>query len=367
MSRVLVSGVDKRYGRDPVLTGVDLSVPDGSITAVLGPSGCGKTTLLRLVAGFIEADAGTVAIGDALVAGPGTHVPAQRRGVGYVAQEGALFPHLQVRDNVLFGVARKERTDRLLHEMLDLAELPHALAGAYPAELSGGQQQRVAIVRALAPGPGVVLLDEPFSGLDAALRASAGRGVLRLLRQAGATAILVTHDQDEALSLADQVAVMRDGRVAQAATPVQLYREPVDTGVAAFVGGANLLPGRAVVTGGGPSARHVDTALGVLPLAAGVPPGEVQVVVRPEQVRLGTTSDATAGSALPASVEDVIYYGHDATIWLRLDDDTTLVSRVVGDQVPRNGDRLLVQVAGQVRAFPAAAHGPTTVPAEHAR
>ena len=365
MSQVLIRGVDKRYGRQPVLTGIDLTVPHGSITAVLGASGCGKTTLLRLVAGFTEVDAGSIAIGDATVAAPDKHVPPQRRGVGYVAQEGALFPHLRVRDNVLFGLPRKQRTTALLQEMLDLAELPHSVADAYPDELSGGQQQRVAIVRALAPRPQVVLLDEPFSSLDAGLRASAGRGVLRLLRQAGATAILVTHDQDEALSLADQVAVMRDGKVAQVASPVEIYRSPVDTGVALFVGGANLLPGRAVAGEAGVvgAAHLVDTSLGVLPLAADVAAGDVQVVVRPEQLRLETVTDAGAADdprGRAASVDDVTYYGHDATVWLRLADGTGLVSRVVGDEVPPRGERVLVQVAGPVRAYPVTAPATAT-------
>ena len=369
MSQVQISGVDKRYGRQPVLTGIDLSVPHGSITAVLGASGCGKTTLLRLVAGFTEVDAGSISIGGTIVATPDKHVPPQRRGVGYVAQEGALFPHLRVRDNVLFGLPRKERTAELLHEMLDLAELPHSVADTYPDELSGGQQQRVAIVRALAPRPEVVLLDEPFSSLDAGLRASAGRGVLRLLRQAGATAILVTHDQDEALSLADQVAVMREGKVAQVASPVELYRSPVDTGVALFVGGANLVPGRAVggVAGqAGPlgAAQEVETSLGVLQLAADVAAGAVQVVVRPEQLRLETLTDAGADDprGRAATVDDVTYYGHDATVWLRLADGTGLVSRVVGDEVPPRGERVLVQVAGRVRAYPVTA---ATTPTGH--
>jgi iron(III) transport system ATP-binding protein len=365
MSHVQISGVDKRYGRRQVLSGIDLVVPHGGITAVLGASGCGKTTLLRLVAGFTEVDAGTIAIGGTTVAARGEHVPPQRRGVGYVAQEGALFPHLRVRDNVLFGVPRKQRDRRLLTEMLDLAELPHSVADAFPDELSGGQQQRVAIVRALAPAPEVVLLDEPFSSLDAGLRASAGRGVLRLLRQAGATAILVTHDQDEALSLADQVAVMRDGKVAQAASPVDLYRAPVDAGVALFVGGANLLPGRAVAAEGEAAARLVDTGLGVLPLAADVAPGEVQVVVRPEQVRLeviGAAGDANAAEVhgRAATVDDVTYYGHDATVWLRLADGTAFVSRVIGDEVLPRGERVLVQVAGSVRAYPVATAGDPT-------
>ncbi len=354
MSEVMVRDVRKSYGTEEILTGVDLSVPDGSITAVLGASGCGKTTLLRLIAGFITLDAGTIAIGGAPVAGKGTHVPPQRRGVGYVAQEGALFPHLSVKDNVLFGVPRGDRTTQYLRQMLDLAELPHTMADTYPAELSGGQQQRVAIVRALAPSPGVVLLDEPFSSLDAGLRASAGRGVVRLLRQVGATAVLVTHDQDEALSLSDQVAVMRDGHVAQASSPVDLYRAPVDTGVARFVGGANVLPGRAQPAVEQTTAELVDTSLGVLPLVVATEPGAVQVVVRPEQVRLerlGDVDPQDVPTGRAATVEDVTYYGHDATVWLRLTDGTSFVSRVVGQDVPVVGDRVLVHVAGSVRAY----------------
>jgi iron(III) transport system ATP-binding protein len=269
-----------------------------------------------------------------------------------------------VRDNVLFGLPRRERSTARLHEMLDLAELSHTMADAYPAELSGGQQQRVAIVRALAPQPEVVLLDEPFSSLDAGLRASAGRGVVRLLRQVGATAVLVTHDQDEALSLADQVAVMRDGRVAQASSPVDLYRAPVDTAVARFVGGANVMPGRAQPAAEDQVAELVDTGLGVLSLAVASPPGDVQVVVRPEQVRLEPLGDvdADSGEGMPtgraATVDDVTYYGHDATVWLRLADGTSLVSRVVGQDVPVVGDRVLVSVVGAVRAYPAGAGSP---------
>ena len=234
MSEVSVRAVTKSFGPTRVLEAVDLAVPDGGITAVLGASGCGKTTLLRLIAGFLRLDAGEISIGGRVVAGDGVMVAAQKRGVGYVAQEGALFPHLDVRGNVLFGVPRRERTEARLKEMLDLAELPARVATAYPSELSGGQQQRVAVARALAPRPGVVLLDEPFSSLDTALRESAGRAVVRVLRHAGATGLLVTHDQNEALSLADQVAVMRAGRVAQVSTPVDLYRAPQDVDVALF-------------------------------------------------------------------------------------------------------------------------------------
>ena len=204
--------------------------------AVLGPSGCGKTTLLRILAGFLAPDEGQVDFDATTVADRTSSVPAWERKVGYVPQEGALFPHLDVRANILFGLPRKERTDSRLAELLDLAELPHGIADSYPRELSGGQQQRVALARALAPRPRVVLLDEPFSSLDAALRISAGREVTRVLRHAKSTALLVTHDQGEALSLADRVAVMEAGRIKQVDRPTELYGAPVDVSVGSFVG-----------------------------------------------------------------------------------------------------------------------------------
>ena len=220
MTALTIRGLAKAFDATPVLTGVDLDVPAESLTAVLGPSGCGKTTLLRLVAGFLRPDAGTIAFGEEVVAGPGRFVTPQRRRVGYVPQEGALFPHLDVAGNIAFGLPGRARRSRdRLAELLDLVGLDARLAGQYPHELSGGQQQRVALARALAPRPSVVLLDEPFSSLDAGLRESTGRAVAEVLRSARATAVLVTHDQGEALSLADQVAVMRAGRFLQVASP----------------------------------------------------------------------------------------------------------------------------------------------------
>ncbi len=194
-------------------------------------------------------------------------------------QEGALFPHLDVAANVGFGLSRSDRRSDRVGEMLDLVELTRAHARRYPHELSGGQQQRVALARALAPKPSIVLLDEPFSSLDASLRASTGRAVVRALRAAETTAVLVTHDQDEALSLADQVAVMRVGRLVQAATPFDLYRSPVDPDVARFVGGATILP--ATVRSG-----VATCALGDIELVEARPDGDAQVLVRPEQIRL---------------------------------------------------------------------------------
>jgi iron(III) transport system ATP-binding protein len=346
VSNVEIRSVTKSFGSTRVLEAVDLSVPDGGITAVLGASGCGKTTLLRLVAGFLRLDSGEIRIGGRAMAGEGVMVAPQKRGVGYVAQEGALFPHLDVRDNVLFGLPRKERTEARLREMLDLAELPHRVATAYPSELSGGQQQRVAVARALAPRPGVVLLDEPFSSLDTALRESAGRAVVRVLRHAGATGLLVTHDQNEALSLADQVAVMRAGRVAQVSTPVELYRAPHDVDVALFVGGANLVSGTA-------TGERALSMLGELPLLSPVT-GEVRLVVRPEQVLLRSEGTDRADGVSTGSVEEVSFYGHDASVRVRLDApaDGVVVSRVTGRENPAVGDRVGVVLDGAVGAYP---------------
>ena len=244
MTDICLRGLTKSFGPVEVLRGIDLDIASGSLTAVLGPSGCGKTTLLRLIAGFTTADAGTITFDGRGVVGPGLCVPARRRRVGYVPQEGALFPHLTVEANVLFGLPRAERTrGERLDGLLELVGLEPSVAGRFPHQLSGGQQQRAALARALAPAPAVVLLDEPFSSLDAGLREDTGRAVVDVLRASGATAVLVTHDQGEALSLADQVAVMRGGRLVQASAPATVYGRPVDPGVATFVGGAVLLPG----------------------------------------------------------------------------------------------------------------------------
>jgi len=342
VSRVSVKGVRKSFGSHDVLHDVDLEVEDAEILAVLGPSGCGKTTLLRIVAGFLEPDAGVVALDGVTVADSRTSLPPWRRRVGYVPQEGALFPHLDVRGNILFGLPRGERTARRLAEMLRLAELPDTVAGSYPRELSGGQQQRVALARALAPGPRVVLLDEPFSSLDAALRLSAGREVTAVLRNAGSTALLVTHDQGEALSLADRVAVMDDGVIRQVDTPVQLYGAPVDPRVGRFVGDANLLSGEL-------RGDAVTCALGTVALSRR-PPGEdgtkVTLLVRPEQLRL-----VTPRGSVTALVTEVVFYGPHASVRLSLDAGTTLCVRVDPAHVPPVGDRVGVVVTGLSGVF----------------
>ncbi len=242
MTELTVQGLHKAYGSNPVLTGLDLTVPAGSLTAILGPSGSGKTTLLRLLAGFDQADAGTVRIGGTIVDGPGEHVPPERRRIGYVPQEGSLFPHLTVAANVGFGLPARERRGSRVAGLLEAVGLA-GLGKRYPHQLSGGQQQRVALARALAIEPALVLLDEPFASLDAHLRASVRADVQAIFRAAGTTAILVTHDQDEALSMADRVAVLRGGQIAQCAAPQDLYIRPADPQLARFIGEANLLDG----------------------------------------------------------------------------------------------------------------------------
>ncbi|MEW2474246.1 ABC transporter ATP-binding protein [Micromonospora gifhornensis] len=349
MSEVVLSGVVKRYGQVTALAGVDVRVPSGKLTAVLGPSGCGKTTLLRCLAGFERIDAGEILIDGSRVAGGGRHLPAHRRNIAVVPQEGALFPHLSVADNVGYGLDRAARRSDRVEEVLTLVGLA-GYGGRMPHQLSGGQQQRVAVARALAPRPSVVLLDEPFSALDAGLRAGLRHDVREALRADGATGVLVTHDQGEALSVADKVVVLRDGRVIQADAPTTIYREPVDAWVAGFVGDAVLLP--AVVEQG--SAR---TALGLLPVTGPVTDGPVTVLVRPEQVRVA------AGSAgVTASVLRHDFHGHDALIGLRLADGTRITARILdgGADWPVGG-QVTVHVDGPARAFPAQTTSTTSV------
>ncbi|RHW28193.1 ABC transporter ATP-binding protein [Nocardioides immobilis] len=343
-----IHGLEAGYGRTPVLLGIDLVVKDG-VTAILGPSGCGKTTLLRTVAGFVAPSAGTVSVAGSEVVSGRRSVPARLRGLGYVPQDGALFPHLDVAANIAFGLTAAERggsygrTDRVA-EMLELVELPSALAQRYPHELSGGQQQRVALARALAPRPTLVLLDEPFSSLDASLREDTGRAVVRALRAAGAAALLVTHDQGEALSLADQVAVMMGGAFLQVAPPATVYLSPAEPRVASFLGHASLVDG---YVEGDAEAR---CALGIVPLRMTCEPGAVRLAVRAEQIQIRPHSADRADGA-PAEVVDISFYGHDATVRVRLDSGEQLSARTPATSVPTPGDRVRVGVVGDVVAF----------------
>ncbi|MEA2844065.1 MAG: iron(III) transport system ATP-binding protein [Actinomycetota bacterium] len=341
-TEVELSGVTKSFGDVRALDGADLSVAPGTLVAVLGPSGCGKTTLLRAVAGFERIDDGTISVGGHCVAGPGVHVPPEGRQVGIVPQDQALFPHLTVARNVGFGLDRKPGRAERVEAMLDLAGLP-GLGDRMPHELSGGQQQRVALARALAPSPSVVLLDEPFANLDAALRVSIRTEVREILRASGATALFVTHDQEEALSTADVVAVMHAGRVIQAGIPEEIYRRPADPWVAGFVGNANMLRGEAAGPG------KASCALGVLEYRGsgrgGGAAGPLRLVVRPEQLRLVPSA---VGDAV---IDDHQYFGHDALAKVTLHDGTTLVVRASTGSLPPDGARVFVTCDGEVMAF----------------
>ncbi|HTO01988.1 MAG TPA: ABC transporter ATP-binding protein [Microthrixaceae bacterium] len=377
-----VEGITKRFAAksEPVeaLRGVDLNVERGSFAAVLGASGCGKTTLLRIIAGFERPDGGQVSIDGRVVAAADVHIPPERRNVGIVAQDGALFPHLDVASNIAYGLDRgwklfrsashrAERAERV-EELLELVGLP-GIGRRRPDELSGGQQQRIALARALAPRPSMILLDEPFSALDAGLRVEVREQVRDVLKSLGTTAVLVTHDQSEALSMADHVAIMRDGKVVQYGSPSEIYAHPSDTEIAGFLGDAVLLPGtvRTVAAVGatlevaagstvlavapGPELEQVDCVFGLLDardlderdldardLGTSGNGEFCTVVLRPEQFELADTG-------LPATVSTISFYGHDGLVRLDLDglpDGVTV--RCAGKDLPRVGQHVKVRV-----------------------
>jgi iron(III) transport system ATP-binding protein len=349
MSELIVRGLTKSFGAQPVLRGVDLTVPEGTLAAVLGPSGCGKTTLLRIVAGFDSPDGGEVLVGGRAVAGRGRPVPPERRAVGIVPQEGALFPHLTVAANVGFGLPRGRTAAARVEEMLELVGL-RGFGKRMPHELSGGQQQRVAVARALAPAPALVLLDEPFSALDTGLRAAVREDVRVAIDKAGATAVLVTHDQQEALSMASLVAVLQGGRIVQAAAPADLYTRPADLGVASFVGEAVVLP--ATLHGDGTAecalgTVAVSSANGTSNGALATQPASGTVLLRPEQIVLGP-----AGAGVPARVTGVHFYGHDALVELSMNDSSQMIARTLGHQRLNADDEVGLTVAGTASFFP---------------
>ncbi len=331
-------GIGKVFGSSVAVASASVTVAPGQLVALLGPSGSGKTTLLRVIAGLEVPDEGTVAISGRLVVGATTWVEPEQRRVGMVFQDGALFPHLTVAANVAFGEPAPGRVETCL-ELVGLA----SRAGSYPHELSGGERQRVALARALAPDPEVVLLDEPFASLDANLRTTLRDDVARILREAGSSALLVTHDQQEALSLADVVVVMREGRVEQSGPPQQIYDHPASRWAAEFLGAAEVLPGHV-------EAGLVECELGRFP-ANGTSPGEVEVVVRPEHLVVAT-SDADADGA-PAVVLGRSYYGHDELVRVELPSGRVVRSRGRGGAGWTPGQAVRVLVDGPVTVLPA--------------
>ena len=328
-----VDGLSVSYAGPPVLTDVSLTVAPGEIVALLGPSGCGKTTLLRAIAGLEQPGTGTVTIGDRVVSGAGGFVPPERRRVGMVFQDWALFPHLDVSRNVGYGLPRDERRNRVVEETLSMVGLED-VADRMPGTLSGGQQQRVALARALAPHPTVLLLDEPFSNLDTTLRVQVRTEIHRLLVQLGVTTVFVTHDQEEAFVLGDRVAVMHDGRLAQVGSPDELYRRPTDRWAATFVGEANLFPVDEPDCAGGTTCV---TPVGDVPLISPVT-GPADLLLRPEDLAVDVGDDGV--------IELVEYYGHDAMVLIRLHDGTAVRARTGTDLPFVRGDRVGVNYDG---------------------
>jgi iron(III) transport system ATP-binding protein len=356
MDHLRCDAIAKSFGAHAVLRDVDLAVPAGTLTAILGSSGSGKTTLLRVIVGFVVPDAGTVRIGGSAVAVAGRRAVApDKRAVGYVAQEGALFPHLRVDENVGFGLARAERRERTrIVEVLEVVGLGADFLDRRPHELSGGEQRRVALARALAPRPRLVLLDEPFSGLDASLRVEPRAAVLHALNEEGSTAVMVTHDQAEALSMGREVAVLRDGELVQTARPDVLYRTPADLDVARFVGEAVVLQGHA-------RGDAVICPVGHLDVLNPKLSGPVQVMIRPEQIRLSRADSSGADEltapdahTAPATVLAHRSYGPDTvvTVALREGAGETIAARTFDRDLPAVGQVVHVSVAGPVVTYP---------------
>ncbi len=317
------------YGDVRAVDDVSINVQTGTVTALLGPSGCGKTTLLRLIAGLERPDAGAIHTGGETLSTPDRVTPPEKRRIGMVFQEGALFPHLSVAENVGFGLPRGPHRAATIEEALTLVGLA-GMGKRSPTSLSGGQRQRVALARALAPGPEVLLLDEPFANLDPALRVELRTEVASLLRTLGITSVFVTHDQEEAFVMGAQVIVMREGRVLQSASPSELYSRPANRWVASFVGEANVVPGE-----GGTEAAQ--TVVGSVPLAEAAP-ARCEVLLRPEHLEL------ESGGAW--EIEQLEFYGHDTLYVLRGEQGAKLLVRAGGAPRFGNGDRTSVRYQG---------------------
>lgn len=338
---IVLEHVVRQFDRVCAVDTASLRVAAGEMIAILGPSGCGKTTLLRLIAGLDRPDAGAIWIGGRQVAGAGIWVPPEQRGVGLVFQDGALFPHLTVGENITFALgqlrtgARAQRAAELL-ELVGLRDL----ATRYPHQLSGGQQQRVALARALAPQPAVVLLDEPFASLDAALRVELREEIVTILRALRTTVLLVTHDQEEALSLADRVVLLLAGNVAQVGTPTQIYTRPSSRAVAAFVGDANWIRADACE-------YQATCCLGAVALSDPIC-GLVDLLVRPEQLAL------ECDPAAKWEVQRVRYFGHDQLVTIVATPELRLQVRLTARARFAPGTRVAVRVREPLRAFPTA-------------
>ncbi len=348
MDALVLENVSHAYDGFTAVDGIELRVGPGELVCLLGPSGCGKTTVLRVAAGLEELQRGRVLIGGREMARLGFSVPPEARGVGLVFQDYALFPHLTVAENVAFGLVGERQPARRAAALEALERIGmRDYAGRYPHTLSGGEQQRVALARALAPKPQLLLLDEPFSGLDIRLRDQVRDETLRVLRAAEISTLIVTHDPEEAMYMADRIAVMRAGRILQEGPPAEVYRAPQTAFIASFLSDVNSIHG--TVEGG-----VVPSVFGRI-AAGGIADGaRVDVLIRPEALRIG------AGDGAPAEVVAVHPLGHSNIVVLRLDDGgRELRARIPGAEAPRPGARVTVALDGdQTFVFPCDPLGP---------
>ena len=326
--------VTKSYGSEVVLSDFNLDIWNGSIVGILGISGSGKTTALRLLAGFDKPDSGIIEMRDKVISSEETFLPPEERNVGMVFQDYALFPHLNVEKNISFGLSRDEIKSGRLEEVLSMCNL-ETYRNKFPQELSGGQQQRVSLARALAPKPEVILLDEPFTSLDAHMARDLREEVVSLLRQTETTAIIVTHDQEEALSVCDVVSVLENGSVIQSATPQEIYLNPVSQTVANSVGDPNILKGFSVD-------GRVETSLGTFVTAYN---GALDVSIRPECIELLLDSD---GSYV---VKECTFYGHDQVISFQNSKGEVFRARSLPNTIYEAGDKVNINIS-EVTTFP---------------
>ena len=342
---LVVEGLTRRFGGRAVVSDVSLSIGPGQVTCLLGPSGCGKSTTLRIIAGVERQDAGRVLVDGRILSDERIHRPPEARQIGLMFQDFALFPHMTVADNVAFGVSGdKSEKRRRAEEMLERVHL-EGFADAHPHELSGGEQQRVALARAIAPKPRIMLMDEPFSGLDNRLRDGIRDETLEILKEEGAAVLLVTHEPEEAMRMADEIALMREGRIIQKGAPYNVYNAPVDRRAAAFFSDVNVIPG--VVHG-----ALTDTPFGAF-LAPGFPDGtEVEIVIRPQHLRIDFDRDGrgplpTPEDGTPARgvVVRSRFMGSESLVEFRMDHDgSALKASVPSVFLPKPGTALWLMI-----------------------